>query len=427
MDLKSLLPAEIANFLLVLIFSLLIGLSQRSHHKEHDHSLLFGTDRTFTFIGLLGFVLFIANPESLIPFLTGFVILGIFMGIQYFMKIQMLKEFGLTSSLLALLTYCLAFLVYTQPEWLVLSFVVSIFILTEMKDKFKSLSEKTSEEEFITLGVFIAIAGVVLPLLPEQNISEYIPVSPYNLWLAVVVVSGVSYLSYLIKKFLFPESGILLTGVLGGIYSSTATTIILARREKEEGTGIMSASAILLASCLMYLRVLVLVYIFNQKVGNYLAVPLLLMSAVAFLFSKLVVRKFRKENKPVEKISSTVLNKNPLEMKTAIIFGVLFVVFGLITEFALKNYGSTGVTGLAFIVGIFDVDPFLLFLVQQNNIETATVALAIINATNSNNLMKMFYAISLGSKTIKQPIITGFISLFVSGIIISVIYYLIWL
>lgn len=427
MDLKSLLPLEIANFLLVLIFSLLIGLSQRSHHKEHDHSLLFGTDRTFSFIGLLGFVLFIANPESLIPFLTGFVILGIFMGIQYFMKIYLLKEFGLTSSLLALLTYCLAFLVYTQPEWLVLSFVVSIFILTEMKDKFKSLSEKTSEEEFITLGVFIAIAGIVLPLLPEQNISEYIPVSPYNLWLAVVVVSGVSYLSYLIKKFIFPESGILLTGVLGGIYSSTATTIILARREKEEGTGIMSASAILLASCLMYLRVLVLVYIFNPSVGNYLAVPLLLMSAVAFLFSKLVVRKFRKENKPVEKISSTVLNKNPLEMKTAIIFGVLFVVFGLITEFAMKTYGSTGVTGLAFIVGIFDVDPFLLFLVQQNNIETATVALAIINATNSNNLMKMFYAISLGSKTIKPPILTGFIGLFVSGIIISVIYYLIWL
>lgn len=427
MDLKSLLPVEIANFLLVLIFSLLIGLSQRSHHKEHDHSLLFGTDRTFSFIGLLGFVLFIANPESLIPFLTGFVMLGIFMGIQYFMKIQLLKEFGLTSSLLALLTYCLAFLVYTQPEWLVLSFVVSIFILTEMKDKFKSLSEKTSEEEFITLGVFIAIAGVVLPLLPEQNISEYIPVSPYNLWLAVVVVSGVSYLSYLIKKFIFPESGILLTGVLGGIYSSTATTIILARREKEEDTGVMSASAILLASCLMYLRVLVLVYIFNPNVGNYLAVPLLLMSAVAFLFSKLVVRRFGKENKPIEKVSSKVLNKNPLEMKTAIIFGVLFVVFGLITEFAMKTYGSTGVTGLAFIVGIFDVDPFLLFLVQQNNIETATVALAIINATNSNNLMKMFYAISLGSKTIKQPIITGFIGLFISGIIISVIYYLIWL
>jgi uncharacterized membrane protein (DUF4010 family) len=177
----------------------------------------------------------------------------------------------------------------------------------------------------------------------------------------------------------------------------------------------------------MYLRVLVLVYIFNPNVGNYLAVPLLLMSAIAFLFSKLVIRKFRKENKPVEKVNSKVLNKNPLEMKTAIIFGVLFVVFGLITEFAMKTYGSTGVTGLAFIVGIFDVDPFLLFLVQQNNIATATVALAIINATNSNNLMKMFYAISLGSKTIKQPIITGFISLFVSGIIISVIYYLIWL
>jgi uncharacterized membrane protein (DUF4010 family) len=427
MDLKSFLPVEIANFMLVLIFSLLIGLSQRSHHKEHDHSMLFGTDRTFSFIGLLGFVLFIADPKGLVPFLTGFVILGIFMGIQYFMKIQLLKEFGLTSSLLALLTYCIAFLVYTQPEWLVLSFVVSIFILTEMKDKFKSLSEKTSEEEFITLGVFIAIAGVILPLLPEKNISGNIPVSPYNLWLAIVVVSAVSYLSYLIKKFIFPESGILLTGILGGIYSSTATTVILARREKEEGTSVMSASAILLASSLMYLRILVLVYIFNSSVGRYLTLPFLFLAAVAFGISKFMSWKFQKTHTGKTKIQSRVMTKNPLEMKTAIIFGVLFVIFGLITDFVMKTYGSTGVTGLAFIVGIFDVDPFLLFLVQQNNIEIATVALAIINATNSNNLMKMFYAISLGSKSIKKPILTGFISLFVSGIIVSAICYLIWL
>ena len=426
MNIKDYVPVEIINFALVLIFSLLIGLSQRSHHKDHDHSMLFGTDRTFSFIGLLGFILFIANPDSLVPFLSGFLLLGFFMGIQYYMKIKILQEFGLTSSLLALLTYCLAFLVYTQPEWLVLLFVVSILILTEMKDRFKALSEKASAQEFITLGIFIAIAGVILPLLPSENISKEIPVSPYHLWLAIVVVSGISYLSYLVKKFIFPESGILVTGILGGIYSSTATTLILARKEKEEGTTLLSVSSIFIATSMMYLRILVLIFIFNPSVGKMLTIPFLFLSALSYGVSKLVLWKKEKSIISQSKKGEKLINKNPLELKTAIIFGLLFVGFGLITEFVMNRYGSNGVAGLAFVVGVFDVDPFLLFLLQQSHIFQATVALAIINATNSNNLMKMIYAISLGSKSIRKPILAGFLSLFGIGLVLSAILFFVY-
>ena len=426
MNIKDYVPVEIINFALVLIFSLLIGLSQRSHHKDHDHSMLFGTDRTFSFIGLLGFILFIANPDSLVPFLSGFLLLGFFMGIQYYMKIKILQEFGLTSSLLALLTYCLAFLVYTQPEWLVLLFVVSILILTEMKDRFKALSEKASAQEFITLGIFIAIAGVILPLLPSENISKEIPVSPYHLWLAIVVVSGISYLSYLVKKFIFPESGILVTGILGGIYSSTATTLILARKEKEEGTTLLSVSSIFIATSMMYLRILVLIFIFNPPVGKMLTIPFLFLSALSYGVSKLVLWKKEKSIISQSKKGEKLINQNPLELKTAIIFGLLFVGFGLITEFVMNRYGSNGVAGLAFVVGVFDVDPFLLFLLQQSHIFQATVALAIINATNSNNLMKMIYAISLGSKSIRKPILAGFLSLFGIGLVLSAILFFVY-
>jgi uncharacterized membrane protein (DUF4010 family) len=113
-------------------------------------------------------------------------------------------------------------MVFTQPVWLLLSFVVVILTLTELKNNLISLSKKASEEEFITLAKFIAFAGVILPLLPDKPISDQIPISPYNLWLAVVVVSGISYISYLLKKFVFPNSGLMLTGILGGLYSSTA-------------------------------------------------------------------------------------------------------------------------------------------------------------------------------------------------------------
>lgn len=93
----------------MLVFSLIIGLEQRRHHIAEKEDLLFGTDRTFAFFGLLGYVLFIADSLSYIPFLTGFVILGIFLAIHYFLKISQHNNYGLTSSILALLTYCFGY------------------------------------------------------------------------------------------------------------------------------------------------------------------------------------------------------------------------------------------------------------------------------------------------------------------------------
>ncbi|HBL75162.1 MAG: hypothetical protein A2W90_05790 [Bacteroidetes bacterium GWF2_42_66] len=425
MDIQNYIPAEIINFFLVLVFSLLIGLGQRRLHLEDDEKQLFGTDRTFTFIGLLGYVLFLTGKGNFIPFLTGFVIIGILLGIQYFLKIRMNKNFGLTTSILALLTYCLPVMIFTQPIWLVLSFVVSILILTEMKSLFISLSKKASEEEFITLSKFIAFAGIILPLLPSENISDIIPVSPYTIWLAIMVVSGISYISYLIKKFIFPDSGLMLTGLLGGIYSSTATTVILARREKKEGTGLQSVSAIMLANGMMYLRVLVLAFLFNQSIGRMLTIPFLIMFGVAFGLSKFIAMKGKDNVVQTPVTTEKPTEKNPLELRTATIFGILFVAFALITENVMKHYGSSGVTGLAFVVGIFDVDPFLLYLLQQHSgILNTTILLAIINATNSNNLMKMVYAVSLSSNESKKPLVLCFASLVAAGLLVSLVVFL---
>ncbi len=426
MEIQDYIPVEIINFFLVVVFSLLIGLGQRRLHLEEDEKHLFGTDRTFTFIGLLGYILYLTGKDNFVPFLTGLAIIGLLLGVQYFLKIKLHKNFGLTTSILALLTYCLPVLIFTQPIWLVLSFVVAILILTEMKSQFISLSKKASEEEFITLAKFIAFAGIILPLLPNKNISELIPVSPYIIWLAIVVVSGISYISYLIKKFIFPDSGLMLTGLLGGIYSSTATTVILARREKKEETGLQSVSAIMLANGMMYLRVLILAYLFNQSIGQMLTIPFLLMFGVALGLSKFIAMKGKSQIIQTPVVRENLVEKNPLELRTATIFGILFVAFALITESVMKHYGSGGVTGLAFLIGVFDVDPFLLYLLQQKSgIMAMTVVLAIINATNSNNLIKMVYAISLSSKESKKTLAICFGILITAGLILSLVVFMI--
>ena len=426
MELLNYIPEEFVKFMLVLIFSLLIGLEQRRHHIHENDDLLFGTDRTFTFIGLLAYVLFIADPVTFIPFLFGFALIGLLLGIHYFHKAGQSSKFGLTSTILALLTYCIPIMVFTQPIWLVLSFIVALLLITELKSHFITLTKKASEEEYITLAKFIAFAGIILPLLPEANISEQIPISPYHLWLAIVVVSGISYCSYLLKKFVFPDSGIFLTGLLGGIYSSTATTVILARKEKQGFAGKQTVSAIMIANGMMYLRILFLAFIFNRPVAVKLAIPFIVMFLITYLLSKFVAGSNR--NKVNHETPETILasNKNPLEFRTAAVFGLLFVVFALITDFVLQTYGNSGVSGMAFVVGVTDIDPFLLNLLQQKSgIGQTTIVLAILNATNSNNLLKMIYSITLSSKSIRKDLILNFSVLIVSGVILSIIFYLV--
>ena len=425
MSIHNIIPDEFIRFLLVLVFSLLIGLEQRRHHITENEDLLFGTDRTFTFIGLLGYVLFIADPKTYLPFLTGFVIIGLLLAIQYFLKISQHNNYGLTSSILALLTYCLPIMVFTQPIWLLLSFVVVILILTEIKNHFISISKKASEEEFITLAKFIAFAGVLLPLLPDQPISDQIPISPYNLWLAVVVVSGISYISYLLKKFVFPDSGIILTGILGGLYSSTATTVIIARREKKGSACEQAVSAIMTANGMMYLRILVLAFLFNSAIATALSIPLLFLFVICIVLAKISGKKDDSISPSLAESMNTAGNKNPLELKTAVVFGILFVFFAIITEYVTKTYGDSGVTSLAFIVGVTDIDPFLLNLLQhQGGITETTIALAIINATNSNNILKLIYAFTLSSKSLNKGLIVNFSLLIISGLVVSILFYL---
>lgn len=425
MEITDYIPKGFIQFILVLTFSLLIGLEQRRHHIGESEGSLFGTDRTFTFIGLLAYVLFIADQVTFIPFLFGFVLVGILLSIQYFHKIAQHGKYGLTSTILALLTYCIPIMVFTQPLWLVLSFIVALMLITELKSRFITLTKKVSEEEYITLAAFITLAGIILPLLSDRTISEQIPVSPYRLWLAIVVVSGISYVGYLLKKFAFPRSGIIVTGLLGGIYSSTATTIILARNEKDGTGGPQTVSAIMIANGMMYLRILFLSFIFNQSIALQLAIPFIILFLITLVLSKFLEGRGQTlfSNETTEPIVTST--KNPLEFKTAAIFGVLFVVFAVVTEVVMRRYGSSGVTSLAYLVGVTDIDPFLLNLLQQKSgIENMTIVLAILNATNSNNLLKMIYAITLGSKNIRKSLILNFLILIASGLLISIMIYL---
>ncbi|RLC03705.1 MAG: hypothetical protein DRH34_05310 [Deltaproteobacteria bacterium] len=421
------IPHDLSCFLFVTLLSLLIGLEQRKHHTgdadQAQFGSVFGTDRTFTLIGIFGFILYIISPENLLAFLAGGFCITLFLAIYYYHKIKIRKNLGITTIVIALITYCLAPLIYLQPLWMSLLIGVSVLILTEVKEDLFNFSQKFGRYEFLTLAKFIILAGIVLPLLPHDPVSKNFNISPYQLWLTIVAVSGISYLSYLIKKFIFPNSGILLTALLGGMYSSTATTIILARESKEGGRAEQITAGIVSATGMMYVRLFILAVMFNMKIAwkllpGFFALVITTVPLAWYFWQQ----GHNTAESPKECLQK---HKNPLEIKTAVIFGFLFAFFGVITQVVVQAYGKSGMNLLSFIVGVTDIDPYILNLFQGGiaTISAANIAKATLIATASNNLIKMVYAICLGSRTLKKKVIAGFSILIGLSFLIIFIFY----
>jgi uncharacterized membrane protein (DUF4010 family) len=416
-DLLGAIPPVIFKFLLVAVSSLLIGLEQRRHYIRENNESQFGTDRTFTLIGILGFILYVIAPETMMPFLAGGVIVGLLLAVFYLEKIRKHNLFGLTSIVTALITYSLAPLVYRQPEWFVLLVVVLVLVLTELKEQLFEISRKFDSTEFITLAKFLLLAGVILPILPDTQISPQLNFSPYKLWLAIVAVAGISYLSYLLKKFIFPDSGMLLTGILGGLYSSTASTIILARKSHAGIDVDKISAAIFLATGMMYLRILMLAAIFNATIAVRLS-PFFGGLALLSISVALYLIRFRRTAPQSMPGVVPTEHTNPLEFRTSVVFGGLFVLFALLTGYVIRNYGEHGIRLLSLVVGVTDIDPFIMNLFQNKwGLNLDILVTSVLLASSSNNALKMLYALILGNKSMRIHVAAGFLLLIVGGLV----------
>ena len=419
-QLYSYVPRELVTFVLVTLFSLLIGLSQRRISlKREGETTLFGTDRTFTFIGILGYLLYILDPTDMRLFMGGGAVLGLLLGLNYYVKQSQFHVFGVTTIIIALITYCMAPIVATQPSWFYVMVVVTVLLLTELKHTFTEFAQRMKNDEMITLAKFLAISGIILPMLPHKNLIPDINLTPYSIWLATVVVSGISYLSYLLKRYVFHESGTLVSGIIGGLYSSTATISVLARKSRKasEQEATDYVAAMLLAVSMMFLRFMILILIFPY---------LLTMAVVAAIVAWFIhSRQKRPEDQSAETEEDD--SSNPLEFKVALIFAVLFVIFTFLTHYTLVYAGTGGLNLLSFVSGFSDITPFILNLLQN----TGSVAALIITACSmqaiiSNIMVNMFYALFFAGKGSKlRPwILGGFGVVIVCNLVLLLFFYI---
>ena len=411
------LPQEFVTFLLVTLFSLLIGLSQRRISlKREGETTLFGTDRTFTFIGILGYLLYILDPAEYRLFLGGGAVLGVLLALNYYVKQAQYHVFGVTTIIIALITYCLAPVVITQPSWFYVMVVVVVLLLTELKHTFTELAQRMQNDEMITLAKFLAISGIILPMLPDKVLIPGINLTPYSVWLATVVVSGISYLSYLLRRYVFRESGILVSGIVGGLYSSTATISVLARKSRGASPGEVPeyAAAMLMAVSMMFLRFLILTGIFSRETLAVIYPYLLLMAGVSAAVAWWL---HRHRSARVDVQAADTDAGNPLEFKVALIFALLFVVFTLLTHYTLLYAGTGGLTVLSFVSGVSDITPFILNLLQgTGNVTVGLVAACSLQAIISNIAVNLCYALFFAGRRrpLRRWAVLGF------GIVIAV-------
>ncbi len=426
-------PQELFTFVLVTLFSLLIGLSQRklSLKKEGEgiDKTFFGTDRTFTFIGILGYLLYILDPVNLFLFMGGGLALIILLGLNYYVKMSQHNIYGITSIITGLITYCLAPIVETQPSWFYIMVVVTVLLFTEMKSTFTEIAQHMQNDEMITLAKFLAISGIILPMLPNENLIPGINLTPYTIWLATVVVSGISYLSYLLKRYVFRQSGTLVAGIVGGLYSSTATISVLARKCKhaKEREIPEYVAAMLMAVSMMYLRFLILIPVFSVEIFLSVYPYLLIMSCVSIIIAWVIHKKtdFTELTKDAE--DDREESNNPLEFKVALIFALLFVVFTVVTHYTFSYAGAEGLNILSFVSGLSDVTPFVLTLLQGTGSLAVSMAVACtLQAIVSNNLMKMCYALFFsGRRKEMLPYLTiGFTLIIVLNVALLIFFYL---
>lgn len=421
------LPQDFVNFILVAVFSLLIGLAQRRMNlgKESD-TTVFGTDRTFTFIGILGFVLYILDPDDYSLFTGGGLVLGLLLATNYYAKQIKHNVYGVTKIIIALITYCIAPVVYTQPSWLYITLVVTVLLLTEMKDTLTGIAERMKGDEMVTVAKFLAISGIILPMLPDKNIINGISLTPYTIWFATVVVSGISYLSYILRKYVFRESGIMVSGILGGLYSSTATISVLAGKCKTAPANELNeyVSAMLMAVSMMFVRFLILIFIFSREAFASVY-PYLLAMSISTIAVSLYIH-FRWEKKKISLSDENDDTSNPLEFKVALIFATLFVVFTILTHYTLVYAGNAGLNILSFFAGLSDITPFILNLLGNNDIGSDVVVTCSMQAMVSNILVNMLYAFFFSGrrKEMRKTLFIAFSAVIAVNILVLTISYL---
>ncbi len=378
------------SLLAALAIGLMIGIERGwSGRDSGDGERLAGV-RTFSLIGLSGGIFAILGQlfgNALI--VTGFIITSLLIAASYIGHTRQSDDSGITTEFSMLITFALAVWAASGNPLPALSVSAVVVALLGHKQRLHLLLKKITPQAFYSGITLLLISVVLLPLLPDKGYGPWQTLNPYWTWWMVVLISGLSFVGYLLTQLLGQRRGTLLTAIAGGLASSTAVTLTMARFAQKQQGNVLYVIAMLLASSIMFPRVLIEVFVVNRQLLASLWLPIALMLAGLILVLLWLYRLHQRNGQPE---SPELELNNPLQLSTALKFGIFLALIMLLAEAMKTWFGDAGVYTLAVVSGLMDVDAITLSLSKsaQNDLADRVAALAIVLACASNTLLKGF-------------------------------------
>jgi uncharacterized membrane protein (DUF4010 family) len=385
------------RFAVALALGLLVGL-ERESAKEHQR-VVFGGVRTHPIISMLGFGcawLFQIGVAFMLP--AGLLALAALAVVTYLAKVRA-ERYGTTSEISAFLTFVTGALALLVDIWVAMALGIVNAILLSEKSRLESFVEHLNRAEFLATLKFLLVTLIILPILPDQEYTAF-RLNPSVIWKFVIIVSSIGFVGYVLTRRLGSRVGLWLTGLLGGIVSSTALTVAMGRVGRADPARAPAGlQAALLAGAVMYVRVLVILALVSPAFVALLWWKLALLSAIGGALA--LSLRLTERPRPGEELTAL---QNPFEIAPALLFAALFVALSVLTGLVRQSAGEMGILTLSAIVGVLDIDPFILSLVQGPLLSPSLVAGAIILSTMSNTVAKGLYYAVLSPSTRKETV-----------------------
>jgi uncharacterized membrane protein (DUF4010 family) len=366
--------------------------------------------RTFALIAVLGtacalLARLLASPWLLV---AGFVLVGLTLAAAYVADPRSVSEdSGTTTVAAALLVYVLGALNFHGERTLAVALGVGMTALLHFKTELEGVATRLTPTDIRSMLQFGAVSAVVLPLLPDRSFGPYQVLNPFHIWLMVVLISGVSLAGYVAWRLTLERKGLLLAGLLGGLVSSTATTLAYARHARDAvQTPSAALVVIVLANAVMLVRVALLVFVIEPTVLIRLApalFPAALLTAPGLWWHW--------ARTSGEKTETPARLQNPTQFGTALVFALLYALILIVAAWLSDVVGRSGLFALSFVSGLTEVDAITLSLArlaEQGNIAVDAAATAIALAVSANLLFKAALSVAVGGRTLGRSALIAF-------------------
>ena len=395
----------------------LVGLQREYAHGGPGREIFAG-ERTLALMGLLGCAAALLADHLASPWAFVGVVLsiGALITVAYFVSAWR-GRVGLTSEIAALVTVVAGALCYWDYVALAVALAVVTTVLLSLKLEMDVFVRRITREDVYATLKFAVITAIVLPVLPDRSFGPppLDVLNPYKIWLMVVFISGISFLGYLLIKVVGTRQGIGLTGVLGGLASSTAVTLSFSERsQREEGLVRPLALGITVAWTTMFLRVVVEVAALNPALLDLLWLPMAASAAAGLAYCAYLWFAQR----PAEE--GGVAFANPFELGPALKFGLIYAVILLGSRAAQMYLGAAGIYLSSVVAGLADVDAITLSMAELSQasgaVDLVTAERAIVVAAMSNTAFKGFIVLTGGSAGLRRALLPGFLLMLAAGL-----------